>query len=178
MNSNQHQNQAIIKLGHLIRLSLRVYSSFLRANHQIELRHEMAYTKIAVICAGALLLLTVHSSGNPLPARDPRHADSTNCRTWQLDTNSENDSVTQVSNGISAYVSITPVLVHGPVLLNETLQLVRNKLYSIVHSCRMHPIFSVLCLFHSGKTSQIYTSWVCELFVGCTTATLGIRMCS
>ena len=138
----------------------------------------MAYTKTAVICAGALLLLTVHSSGNPLPARDPRQmaaADSTNCHTWQLDTNSESDSVTQVSNGIGAYVAITPV--HMPVL-NELTQLVRNELYSIVHSCRMHPIFSVLCLFHSGKTSHIYMNWVCQLFVGCTTSTLGIRMCS
>ena len=89
----------------------------------------MAYTQTAVICAGALLLLTVHSSGNPLPARDPRQtaaADCTNYRTWQLDTNSENDSVTQVSNGIGAYVSITPE--DGPVL-NER-QLVRSKLYS------------------------------------------------
>ena len=125
MNSNQHQNQAIIKLGHLIRLSLRVYSSFLQTNHRIELRHEMAYTKIAVICAGALLLLTVHSSGNPLPARDPRQtaaADSTNCHTWQLDTDSESDSVTQVFNGIGAYVSITPA--DGPVL-NDPQLLVR-----------------------------------------------------
>ena len=136
----------------------------------------MAYTKIAVICAGALLLLTMHSSGNPLPARDPRQtaaADSTNCHTWQLNTTSEDASVTQFYNGISAYVDITPV--REPVL-KELAQLVRNELYSIVHSCRMHPIFSVLCLFHSGKTSHIYTSWVCELFVGCTTATLGIRM--
>ena len=80
--------------------------SCLQAKHR---RYKMAYIvkSIVILCAGVLLLLVAHSSASPLPARDPRSSDSM-CRIWQLDTNLENNSVTQVLNGISVFNAVTP----------------------------------------------------------------------
>ena len=59
---------------------------------------------IVIMCA-AILLLAAYSSENPLPR--PPATDST-CHKWQLNTTSEIQSVTQVSNGITVLNVITP----------------------------------------------------------------------
>ena len=100
----------------------------------------MAYfIKSAVICFGLLLLLlAAHSSGNPLPARDPRSPDS-RCHHWQLDTNSEIESITQVSNGITVFNRITPYqgLLNGLVCTNAcTSEFIPS---TIILLSRVHP---------------------------------------
>ena len=71
-----------------------------------------------IICARIMLFLaTAYYSGNPLSAlaHDPRSPDSTTCHGWRLDTNSENDSIMQVSNGITVFNRVTP---YGKLLNN------------------------------------------------------------
>ena len=73
-----------------------------------------------MICAGFLLLAAHYSSGNPLPT-PPCGASESTCNKWTLDTNSMQDSITQVTNGISVYTQITPT---GPVLSEPSQSLV------------------------------------------------------
>ena len=81
----------------------------------------MAYiVERVVICAAVQLLLVAHSSASPLPARDSRSSDSdSGCDRWQLKTTSENDSVTQVSNGITVFNLVTAYSYQGLINYNQ-----------------------------------------------------------
>jgi hypothetical protein len=80
----------------------------------------MAFIENTVIfCAGVLLLAAHFSTGTPLPPMRSGHGQASNdlessCHEWRPDTNLENDTVTQVYNGITTYTRITPA--PGPVL--------------------------------------------------------------
>ena len=75
-----------------------------------------------MICTGVLLLVAHYSIGNPVPRHrrsDERcgqnQASDFTCAEWaRPDTNSTEDFVTQITNGISVYTKIAPV--GGPVL--------------------------------------------------------------
>ena len=66
----------------------------------------MAYIiKIAMMYTGILFLLAAYSSENPVCTTPSCQ----NPSVWQLDTDIEANSIAQVINGISAFITITPV---------------------------------------------------------------------
>ena len=76
-----------------------------------------------MICTGILLLVAHFSIGNPVPLHrrsDQNQALETTCPEWtRPDTNSTQDSVTQITNGNLVYIQITPG--GGPVLSESSL---------------------------------------------------------
>ena len=74
---------------------------------------EFIIKSIVIMCA--ILLLAAYSSGNPLPCSPRPPATDSTCHKWQLNTTSEIESVTQVSNGVTVFNVITP----NQGLLNE-----------------------------------------------------------
>ena len=94
----------------------------------------MAFIRNVMICAAVLLLAAYYSTGNPVPQHrrsdqqcGQNQASESTCpdhELWTIDTNSTKDSVTQITNGISVYIQITPP--GGPVLSEPSLVCIIN----------------------------------------------------
>ena len=91
------------------------------------LRHEMAFIRNVMIYTGVLLLVAHYSIGNPVPRHrrsDQNQASESTCTKWTPDTNSTEDSVTQIINGIAVYTKVTPP--GGTVLSEPSLVCIIN----------------------------------------------------
>ena len=112
----------------------------------------MAYLiKDVTICAGVLLLFAAHNLGNPL-SRDPRSA-AASCSEFQLDTNSENDSLTQVTNGITVFMRLVAQQLTRPI----------GERVSTKHKSYMCQL--VLVLFNMTRLSIIYSNAQVRMFM-------------
>ena len=124
-----------------IRIKLKLILNFknhctfllLQAKHRLTQRYKMASIRNVMICTGVLLLAAHYSIGNPVPRHrrsDERcgqnqASESTCTELWTIDTNSTEDSVTQITNGISVYRQI---VTGGPVLseLDQVVCIINN----------------------------------------------------
>ena len=107
----------------------------------------MAFIRNVMICAGVLLLVAHYSIANPIPRHrrsDHNQASESNCTKWTPDTNSTEDFVTQITNGIGVYNKITPA--EGPVFSEPNWQLVCYSIINnnfIISQFKVHPIILV-----------------------------------